>query len=560
MATRFFIHKTILAFANDIVHQHGRLGQTAMLFPTPTIARRCQEFLQARCPAGRMGEVLVLDLSLAAERVCSTSLASLSPQISAVICASDLYPIAKEYWQHTGDGISSRQAEFCFELYKQDLLIVASEPQTASLPSHAKSYRAPRRYHRPLSVSGPSTNNHVTTPNSCQTLEDDPQEWSRFLEERFGRNLDLALVERAKSAIRRRIAGAVAADLDGVASDLPPMVTNSRGITCLQERDVYLFPCGMNAIFNVHRVLLSLRNLLKSINFGFSYVDTRKVLEKFGPGCIFYGHASTLDLDDLERQLRSGERYLALFCEFPGNPLLACPDLQRIRQLANEFDFFVVIDETIGTFANINVLQFADIVVSSLTKIFSGDCNVMGGCAILNPTGIHYTTLKAAMESGFEDTYWPEDVVFLERNSRDFLSRVGRINSNSEAICEILRAHPSVKRVYYPKFNESRPNYDLCKLPTGGYGGLLSVTFHSDRQAISFFDALETAKGPSLGTNFTLTCPYVLIAHYQELEWAAKFGAETTLIRVSVGLEETEALLKVFEEALQAASAVSSSI
>ncbi|CAI4214587.1 unnamed protein product [Parascedosporium putredinis] len=206
-----------------------------------------------------------------------------------------------------------------------------------------------------------------------------------------------------------------------------------------------------------------------------------------------------------ERQLRSGERYLALFCEFPGNPLLACPDLQRIRQLANEFDFFVVIDETIGTFANINVLQFADIVVSSLTKIFSGDCNVMGGCAILNPTSIHYTTLKAAMESGFEDTYWPEDVVFLERNSRDFLSRVGRINSNSEAICEILRAHP-------------------------------------------------------LGTNFTLTCPYVLIAHYQELEWAAKFGAETTLIRVSVGLEETEALLKVFEEALHAASAVSSSI
>lgn len=58
---------------------------------------------------------------------------------------------------------------------------------------------------------------------------------------------------------------------------------------------------------------------------------------------------------------------------------MASPDIERIRSLANHYDFAVVVDETIGNFMNIHVLPFADVVVSSLTKIFSGDSNVMGG-------------------------------------------------------------------------------------------------------------------------------------------------------------------------------------
>ena len=81
----------------------------------------------------------------------------------------------------------------------------------------------------------------------------------------------------------------------------------------------------------------------------------------------------------MEQALESGERVLALFCEFPSNPLLVSPDLRRIRTLADKYDFAVVVDETIGNFINIAILDCADIVVSSLTKIFSGDANVMGG-------------------------------------------------------------------------------------------------------------------------------------------------------------------------------------
>ncbi len=167
-----------------------------------------------------------------------------------------------------------------------------------------------------------------------------------------------------------------------------------------------------------------------------------------------------------------------------------------------------MVDETIGTFANVNVLQFSDIVVSSLTKIFSGDCNVMGGSAIFNPKSRYYSALKTAAEDELEDTYWSEDIIFMERNSRDFASRINRININAEAICDVLAAYPSVKKVYYPTYNESRPNYETCKLPKGGYGGLLSVTFHTKKDAMAFYDAIDTAKRAKLGDKFYAHIPF----------------------------------------------------
>jgi cystathionine gamma-synthase len=109
-----------------------------------------------------------------------------------------------------------------------------------------------------------------------------------------------------------------------------------------------------------------------------------------------------------------------------------------------------------------------------------------------------------------------------------------------------------VKKVFYPKLNPSRANYDAFRTVEGGYGGLLSIVFHDDAHAITFYDAIETAKGPSLGTNFTLTSPYTILAHYTEMDWAEKYGVERGLVRISVGLEEKERLVEIFDLALEA--------
>jgi cystathionine gamma-synthase len=108
-----------------------------------------------------------------------------------------------------------------------------------------------------------------------------------------------------------------------------------------------------------------------------------------------------------------------------------------------------------------------------------------------------------------------------------------------------------VKQVYYPKYI-SPELYRACKKPEGGYGGLFSLSFHSESAAERFYDGLKIAKGPSLGTNFTLACPYTLLAHYNELDWAASYGVERGLVRVSVGLEDIRELLTKFQVALDA--------
>jgi cystathionine gamma-synthase len=171
---------------------------------------------------------------------------------------------------------------------------------------------------------------------------------------------------------------------------------------------------------------------------------------------------------------------------------------------------------------------------------------------VLNPHRKYYNALKETMGTIYEDVFWPQDAVFLERNSRDFIPRIHRVNTNAETVCTILLSSPRVKRVFYPKHNPSRHYYDAFRTSEGGYGGLLSVVFHDDEHAIWFYDAIETAKGPSLGTNFTLTSPYTILAHYGELEWAKQFGVERGLVRISVGLEDKETLSRVFGKALEA--------
>jgi cystathionine gamma-synthase len=276
----------------------------------------------------------------------------------------------------------------------------------------------------------------------------DGVEYGQFIEERFGRNLSTSLADQAKLAVRRRIAGVLTADVE--LSEALEKQTGEGRIAGISESDVFIFPTGMSSIFNAHQMLLAARGPMKSICFGFPYTDTLKTLEKWGPGCLFYGLGSAEDLDDLETRLSNGERYLGLFTEFPGNPLLKTPDLKRIRVLADKYDFAVVVDETVGNFLNINVLPYADIVVSSLTKIFSGDSNVMGGSAVLNPHGRYYESLKGAFAHDYEDILWAEDAVFLERNSRDFVSRIAKINSTTEAITAMLKESPLGKS--FPEF------------------------------------------------------------------------------------------------------------
>lgn len=122
------------------------------------------------------------------------------------------------------------------------------------------------------------------------------------------------------------------------------------------------------------------------------------------------------------------------------------------------------------------------------------------------------------------------------------------MNTNAATLTSLLSSSPLVEKVYYP-------GSDLTPYlkPGGGNGYLLSIVFHQDEVARRFFDSLDVAKGPSLGTDFTLGCFYTILGHPKELQWAAEYGVGEFLVRISVGIEETALLVEKVGRALKVA-------
>ncbi|SCV01639.1 LAME_0G17546g1_1 [Lachancea meyersii CBS 8951] len=590
---RFFIHKLIQKLCSNLAAKFAKEDETCLVFPSYQVAKRCREFV--RIKGNGTARVRILQLATPPPATDEERSWRRECRISVVFVAKDSFGLLKQYWQHTGEIVSSRMAEYVL----QELSLVEKREQSRKTPTDDK-----------------------TVSNAEIKDEED------FIEKRFGRNLDLSSAERAKLLIKRRIARKVV-DVEGEDGETPrmhelsittpneanggqSMVTSTdssipaeeiqqeehapepvplqEGIHVNAERDVYLFPSGMASIFTAHRLLLSLdacrvrrrptsqgeridtpgihspntgalevvgygTPYKKTVMFGFPYTDTLSILRKFNH-THFLGDGDGNSMQQLKEILHSGEQILAVFMEAPSNPLLKMGDLIELRELADAYGFYIVVDETAGGFVNIDVLPHADIVCSSLTKIFSGDSNVMAGSLVLNPRSPLYGFAQQFFQNGdYEDLLWCEDVIYLERNSRDFVSRTLTVNSNTKQLLDdvlIPQEGKLFKKIFYPSLtsDDTTKNYDTVRCAKGGYGGLFSLTFFSETQAQVFFDSLQLCKGPSLGTNFTLACPYAVLAHYGELEEVAKYGVERNLVRVSVGLESPQALKETFRFAV----------
>jgi cystathionine gamma-synthase len=316
------------------------------------------------------------------------------------------------------------------------------------------------------------------------------------------------------------------------------------------EGDVFLAPTGMAAEFAALQAVLARTPGRPTAQLGFPYVDTLKLQQKFGPGGILLHH-----LDSIERRLRSlleRERLAGCFCEIPGNPLLGSTDLRRISPLLREHHVPLVVDDVVATPYNVDLSGHVDLVATSLTKFIVGTGDAMGGALICNPRSPLYKELKTLIRAQHEELLWGEDAVVLDEQACGFPERMARHNRNGLKIAERLRRHPAIERVWYPKWEFSEA-YESVRRPQGGWGALLTfLPKNAEAKSPGIYDRLPVCKGPSLGTVFTLACPFTLLAHYTELEWAEACGVSRYLIRLSVGLEDPEELWQRIEGALKA--------
>ena len=236
--------------------------------------------------------------------------------------------------------------------------------------------------------------------------------------------------------------------------------------------NISLHPSGMAAIFTAFEAVTARRPDRRTVMFGFPYTDTLKILSKFGHGVEFFPRGDAADLARLATLLEQ-EEIAGLFCEFPSNPLLRTPDLPALHELAARHGVPVTVDDTIGTFFNVDVLPHVDFVATSLTKAISGEGDVMAGALAVNPQGHFAKQLPGTSPGGI----YARDLAVLEHNSRDFPERMKIANATALELTRFLQTHPAIEHVWYPGLDPS-PIYEQLRKANGGYGAVLSFLPH----------------------------------------------------------------------------------
>jgi cystathionine gamma-synthase len=245
--------------------------ERCLLCPSKKIADHCRAFILHRASlTGTSTHVRLVQYLICPE---DTLLPSSQPSVELhiVLFPSETSPLAKQFWQHTGLGISSRLADYCLSLLPADLPtspVLSPTSPIAPFKALNKHYSVKRTLRSPTLGSALSS-----SPNSQDVLSKDQ---STYLEERYGRNLPVTAGHYAKRALRRRISDVLVKDSLEDSPQGPcagahdvEVGPSRRGVKNVTEDDVYLFQTGMSAIWSAHQLILGTRPPAKSVCFGY---------------------------------------------------------------------------------------------------------------------------------------------------------------------------------------------------------------------------------------------------------------------------------------------------
>lgn len=213
------------------------------------------------------------------------------------------------------------------------------------------------------------------------------------------------------------------------------------------------------------------------------------------------------------------------------------------------------------------MLPYADLLLTSLTKSFSGYADVMAGSVVLNPLSRFHAALAALFAARFHNELFAGDATVLLANSADYLARSAVLNRNAAALATHLASSSSsaIKKVLYPSLSDTAANYAAVlrpatsDFPNPGYGCLLSLDFHTGAAARAFYDAFPAHNGPHLGAHRMLAMPFnavVLGKSPEAVAYHSTYGVGVEQVRISVGLEDEAEVIAAADFALEAAERV----
>lgn len=254
---------------------------------------------------------------------------------------------------------------------------------------------------------------------------------------------------------------------------------------------------------------------------------------------------------DVEAAIKENTKLI--YTETLSNPLLEVPDIQKIAGIAHSHGRPLFIDNTFATSVVAQPLHFgADLVLYSATKYLGGHSDIVGGAAIGSKALIEAVRKKQSLYGPILD---PWSSWLLARSLRTLDLRVRKHSENALKVAEFLEKHPNVEKVYYPGLPTS-PDHDraVAQFRHGLFGGMLSFNLKGgEKEAAQFIKILPTIKFvPSLAGTATTLSYAVKTSHRaytrKDLDEA---GITYGQIRLSVGLEDAENIIKELQAALE---------
>ncbi len=283
------------------------------------------------------------------------------------------------------------------------------------------------------------------------------------------------------------------------------------------------------------------------------YGGTERLLRTYAD--LFNFHVTYVNMADLgavRSAMKSNTK--GLWIETPSNPLLNIVDIQALADIAHKHGALAFADNTFLSPYNQRPFELGvDIIVHSTTKYLNGHSDVVGG-AIVAKSQQHADRLQYLVNAlGLGAS--PFDSWLVLRGIKTLVPRMKAHEENADAVAKFLNGHKRVRKTFYPGLS-SHPGHEIAKRQQKGFGGMVSFEIEGGlREANEVIRSTKVfALAESLGGIESLIChPQTMTHASMDPELREKAGINERVIRLSVGIEDSEDLREDLEQAIQKA-------
>ncbi len=286
---------------------------------------------------------------------------------------------------------------------------------------------------------------------------------------------------------------------------------------------------GENLYGGTHRLMT---HIFERHGLQFTFVDTR-------------------DIANIEAVITDATKMI--FIETPTNPMMRLTDLEAVGALARDRGIVVAVDNTFATPVFQRPIEFGiELVIHSTTKYLNGHSDMVGGMVLTSRDDL--ADQLAFIQNAAGGIPGPLDCWLALRGTNTLTLRMARHDASGRAIAAWLDEHAGVQHVYYPGLS-NHPQHELAKRQMSGFGGMISLELGSLKKARAFVEKIRLfALAESLGGVESLVGHPASMTHASVPKaMREEMGLTDGLVRLSVGIEDLDDLMKDLDQALEAA-------